>query len=126
MSYTRKLDTVFKEISKSRGRLLSLFSLSRRDFEASASAGSCAACTCVCHDAPRTRIQTCSPPSIAQSRTFSTLRALSTEMQLGVEMPDKGSETKVESEVENPVHSKPKLDFIKVNVPDNLQFDRNH
>ena len=57
---------------------------------------------------------------------FLVTRALSTEMQLGVEMPDKGSETKVESEVENPVHSKPKLDFIKVNVPDNLQFDRNH
>ena len=62
----------------------------------------------------------------AVTHFFHSLRALSTEMQLGVEMPDKGSETKVESEVENPVHSKPKLDFIKVNVPDNLQFDRNH
>ena len=45
---------------------------------------------------------------------FHSLRALSTEMQLDVEMPDKGSgETKVESEAENPVHSKPKLVFIK-------------
>ena len=54
--------------------------------------------------------------SHAVTRTVSThFRALSTEMQLQVEMPGKDSgETKVEPEVDNPVNSKPKLVSIKV------------
>ena len=46
---------------------------------------------------------------------MSLLRTLSTEMPLEGEMPGKDSgETKVESEVDNPVNSKPKLVSIKV------------